>query len=674
MPHQQFWCQVIFDETLHKCIESYLQSAPRYYDENYASCLPLSAVKCHQDIHRRIFMVCLRMATHKESIESHIKPSVFGEIIYENFIFDIPKLMDLCALYKNGNIALLSKMIENIFNQQPKYYDDLRAIVPTLFQVFASVIEQCGVESYSPTDQSPQKLSIGKHELLAKKSVEKLSDILSYLQDTSETLLAFFLVIPTSCRYFYNHEFHIMLSKFYATMVPALKSTIKIHQNESVCMQEALRYKLQRIRTALLDIIHQVLNECTIQEIIKNSGTDQIIEECVEGFLHFWNATLGEKRFIVDFETKFPIEDDFVVLTQSSYFIDETRIEFIMEAIASHFIDSDKKHGKANVVVDRTELSAIGNDNSPTEPNQVELSEGNGACAMRKTGIELESLVSAVKDLLPNLGNGFIEICLEEYQYDVERVINGILEERLPPSLQEIDRQLERNQPTQMSDTGKDILHRHNIYDNDEFDIFNKDSVDLSRIHRGKKDKVDMSLLDEKVDLTNFQPQYNLYANIDADDVFSRDLYEDEYDDTYDDNVGAEDADSADELTSRRPFVIPRALRESEESEEEEENLVQNNKQVIGNIQQEEKRRLDQFIEDPAKVRERNEKRWAAQRRGRGRGGPPRQRDVKGAPKGQGQSEEVSRNRDYKDKHKATRSNHNRRAMADRKRMKGMIP
>lgn len=28
---------------------------------------------------------------------------------------------------------------------------------------------------------------------------------------------------------------------------------------------------------------------------------------------------------------------------------------------------------------------------------------------------------------------------------------------------------------------------RANIYDNDEFDIFNRENIDLSRIHRGKK-------------------------------------------------------------------------------------------------------------------------------------------------------------------------------------------
>ncbi len=31
------------------------------------------------------------------------------------------------------------------------------------------------------------------------------------------------------------------------------------------------------------------------------------------------------------------------------------------------------------------------------------------------------------------------------------------------------------------------VEQRSNIYDNDEFDLFNRDNVDLTRIHRGKK-------------------------------------------------------------------------------------------------------------------------------------------------------------------------------------------
>ena len=71
--------------------------------------------------------------------EHFITPDIFGEILYENFIFDIPKLMDLCVLYGTGNGPLLSKMISNIFKCQPKYVDDLRAVVPTVIQVLCAI-------------------------------------------------------------------------------------------------------------------------------------------------------------------------------------------------------------------------------------------------------------------------------------------------------------------------------------------------------------------------------------------------------------------------------------------------------------------------------------------------------------------------------------------------------
>lgn len=60
------------------------------------------------------------------------------------------------------------------------------------------------------------------------------------------------------------------------------------------------------------------------------------------------------------------------------------------------------------------------------------------------SGVELDSLISQVKDLLPDLGEGFILACLEHYSYDSEQVINNILEDRLAPELSQLDRSLER--------------------------------------------------------------------------------------------------------------------------------------------------------------------------------------------------------------------------------------
>ena len=55
--------------------------------------------------------------------EDFITPSTFGDILYENFLFDVPKFMDICALYggeSSSNTPLLRKMLENIFYKQPK--------------------------------------------------------------------------------------------------------------------------------------------------------------------------------------------------------------------------------------------------------------------------------------------------------------------------------------------------------------------------------------------------------------------------------------------------------------------------------------------------------------------------------------------------------------------------
>lgn len=57
---------------------------------------------------------------------------------------------------------------------------------------------------------------------------------------------------------------------------------------------------------------------------------------------------------------------------------------------------------------------------------------------------EVDSLLSAIKDLLPDLGDGFLLACLHEYDYNSETVINNILEDRLSPALNKLDRAMPR--------------------------------------------------------------------------------------------------------------------------------------------------------------------------------------------------------------------------------------
>ena len=136
----RFWCQLIYDSSLHHCIDSYLNEARRPHDVSETTelgcAMPSDVRTCQMSLHRLFFLVCLRSSTHRESPTNFIDGKVFGDILYENYIFDIPRLMDICVVYGHGNdMALVSKMIGNVFQQQPKYSDDLRAVVPTIEKV-----------------------------------------------------------------------------------------------------------------------------------------------------------------------------------------------------------------------------------------------------------------------------------------------------------------------------------------------------------------------------------------------------------------------------------------------------------------------------------------------------------------------------------------------------------
>ncbi|NWH75068.1 ASCC2 protein, partial [Piaya cayana] len=150
-----------------------------------------------------------------------------------------------------------------------------------------------------------------------------------------------------------------------------------------------------------------------------------------------------------------------------------------------------------------------------------------------------------------------------------EQVINNILEDKLVPYLDKLDRTMQRQlkpDPTPL------VTSRYNVFQNDEFDVFSRDSVDpifnglfcvglcFCAVERRREKDTTRSLLNDKRLVAEQRERYSQYSVVveeipvqpGAAQLYTED-YEDEYDDTYDGNqVGANDADSDDELISRR--------------------------------------------------------------------------------------------------------------------------
>ncbi|XP_074463205.1 activating signal cointegrator 1 complex subunit 2 isoform X1 [Larus michahellis] len=698
LPHDKFWCQVIFDETLQKCLDSYLCYAPRKFD---------ALLDCHPEVnemqkclHRSVFLTFLRMSTHKESKDHFITPSVFGEIIYNNFLFDIPKILDLCVLFGKGNGLLLQKMIENIFTWQPSYFSDLDETLPTVLQVFNNILHKCGLQCEGASAE-PQKLEERVNVTPGNMPLQELKDIVLYLCDTCTTLWAFLDVFPLACQTFQKHEFCYRLASFYELAIPELESAIKKRHYEDNSVFADLWRRISHSRKKMIEAFHVLINQVCLQPILESSCEN--IQPFIEEFLQIFTSVLQERRFLRDYDELFPVEDDVSLLQQASSTLDETRTAYILQAVESAWEGVDRK--KAQVVKDPTppatsngasavvespaedveelgaayasedELLAL-SGNAPRSVRYLQCAGAAAAPIAKVSGVELDSLISQVKDLLPDLGEGFILACLEEYSYNTEQVINNILEDKLVPYLDKLDRTMQRQlkpDPTPL------VTSRHNVFQNDEFDVFSRDSVDVSRIQKGKRREKDTtrSLLNDKRLVAEQKERYSQYSVI-VEEVpvqpgeaqLYKEDYEDEYDDTYDGNqVGANDADSDDELISRRPFTIPQVLRpkgQEEGQEEEEEDDEEEEEEA------EKERTKDHFVQDPAVLRERAEARRLAYLARKGH--KHDSSAVVGNVKGHGQNRETVQERRKKEANKSTRANHNRRVMADRKRNKGMIP
>ncbi|XP_036056694.1 activating signal cointegrator 1 complex subunit 2 isoform X2 [Onychomys torridus] len=668
---------VVFDETLQKCLDSYLRYVPRKFDEWVAPTPEVADMQKH--LHRSVFLTFLRMSTHKESKDHFISPSAFGEILYNNFLFDIPKILDLCVLFGKGNSPLLQKMIGNIFIQQPSYYNDLDETIPTILQVFSNILQHCGLQG-DGASATPQKLGEKSRLTPSDMPLLELKDIVLYLCDTCTTLWAFLEIFPLACQTFQKHDFCYRLASFYEMAVPEMETAIKKRRLEDSKLLGDMWQRLSHSKKKLMEVFHIILNQICLLPILESSSDN--IQGFIEEFLQIFSSLLQEKRFLRDYDSFFPVAEDISLLQQASSALDETRTAYILQAVEGAWEGVDRQ--KTKDIKDPSGAKDPNNEVTVTAkpvsemPSQLENSEEDEECMGAAAapgptvcGVELDSLISQVKDLLPDLGEGFILACLEHYSYDAEQVINNILEDRLAPELSQLDRSLERQvkpDPTPL------LTSRHNIFQNDEFDVFSRDSVDLSRVHKGRRKEENVrSLVNDKRAVEAQRHRYQQYSVV-VEEVplqpgeYQVDDYEDEYDDTYDGNqVGANDADSDDELISRRPFTIPQVLRtkapgEGQEEEDEEVEEVE-----------EEAPKLDHFIQDPAVLREKAEARrmtFLARKGYR----PENAAAVTGSPRGHGQSRETTQERRKKEAKKATRANHSRRTMADRKRNKGMIP
>ncbi|XP_043262397.1 activating signal cointegrator 1 complex subunit 2 isoform X1 [Colletes gigas] len=634
LPHYRFWSNIVYNTSIINSLVSFLQEAPPFYAlesfPNYPEMLKLL-----ETLRRYVLVVFSRFVTNKESTGEYISREFLGNLLYENYIFTIPIIFDLCQLYGRENGKVMEKILNCLFTLEPRYNNDLQKAVPCLIEALENVeikFTGCYVCNTNKAVSLP-KQGTSSTEL----TLFNLEDMILYVLDISSTIAVFLTNYPPAVSTFHREDFMNKIVSIYESTIPEMyKKLDKLGNNDAnIPKYMELKHRLDVIRVEILHLFRTILYG-PIQNVQENLNTmtEAGIKERVEEYLTFLTSVISEKEFITDYDQFYPVATDLGILSSICPEVDAIKCSYIFNSICAIVENPNAPFTAYANNLAESVAGPSGIQNQLVAPkDNISLSNEK---EIMKDPVILDSLISEVKDILFHLNEHFIQLCLDHYKYDTASVINAVLEDTLPPHLKEL-----KDLKPAINDTPPDYT---------EASINEDLALNIGELNM---------LSDDDDDINNIKPHE--IVEVPKDYIVKNyslviDDYEDEYDDAYDsrDVRGVARDDSVD--IDSRPFTTPRVLLamqktetvDESESEDEDVGAEQNGK--------------DHFIQNPAEQR-----RQQAHRGGR-------TSNVVGKPRGQGQEKDILYNRQQKNTHKSTRANHNRRSGAQYKRNQGMVP
>lgn len=510
-----------------------------------------------------------QMDNHNKPVDTTIIKYIFllysrlSSLSPTNDLLNIQRLCSFVIVYGESNIDQVRRIVTNVVTESDSLEQNLLATIGMLID-----------------------------------SVQSMPNLISKKPITTETLdRAYVLVRVLDALLSSSIHLSVIKSSFdtldqvlvdcYRDLIPTLKKTV---ENEKSNASYAYLIKLSLVSSfnsfadmqffTPLGYISSIEDHHRLETCNTTASADTTLDWMSEKLLGYIEHSGLESSciafvdgpLVMDWEVEFYISEKFDYINKNSFKGDDEQIEFLklsMEQVR----DSNQGTGSWGDELKRKEKSTnvkINNIKSTNLKSTTPVFEN----------IERTSKISQIHDLFPDFGDGFIEACLEANNDDVEMVIMQLLEDNLPESVSGLDRSMERKPLKSASETVAQLAHlegdaaakdaqiqqeiehesvltsRHNIYDNDEFDIFTHRTVDTSKVYAGKKDKGNAdSLLDDKS-----------FIQSEKKNVLQRvvDMYDDDYDDTYDEindagapsTIDSGDRDAALDVVKKKQDIL----------------------------------------------------------------------------------------------------------------------
>ncbi|ONL94671.1 uncharacterized protein [Zea mays] len=470
---REFWLRVAQNTSLHEFLDSYLQFRHRWYDLPHRGPKGTVAglVVGELELCRRVFMVLYRISSNKDpgagrgeslSMKEH------AALLLEKKLLDLPKLLDICAIYEHDNGKLTSSLVTNVINVQPSVLDDINIVIPQFLNIFHTMHDRCMTSLQVLT--STGSIDNGYVQLQ-----KDFMEVLDFINDAIVTLDSFVgayqpaaLLFCTNFEMSYGvEELLNALARLYSSLLPSLLHGFKVMPKSQSNAEASLDSTLSDIPLAIRMLSKRtarfgwrLLHYCYLN--------DQVREHDAQTSTKMFPAKVEDPMIRGDIlvQTLKDINRESTYSSQVNHgntFLQELESEFqLMSQIGDIrnkgwiYMD-DEQFQFLSRLCGSTHTSWNGISDLPVSSHGGELQQKDEETAM------VESKISQIRDLFPDYGKGFLSACLEAYNLNPEEVIQRILEGTLHQDLLALDTSLEempheKPAPTAVKDKGKGIL------------------------------------------------------------------------------------------------------------------------------------------------------------------------------------------------------------------------
>ncbi|KAF8025053.1 hypothetical protein BT93_F2032 [Corymbia citriodora subsp. variegata] len=447
---REFWREVASDTSLHEFLDSFLKYRSRWYDFPHrgAKGIVAGVIVGELELSHRVFMVLYRISSNRAPgarAADALSPNDHEVLLQEKKLLDLPKLLDICAIYGHENEDLTRLLVCNALKVQPWIHDNLISMVSHILSIVQTMYDRCSTSL-------ELLFSSGSHEdHVVNQHCSDFLEVMDFINDAVSSMDAFvtaykFAGVLFSCPVetsYGNEELLPTLVKLHDSFLPSLRRGFRvIFSSREDSAKSNISLSLKMLSMRIVAFGWKLLDACYLSDELFEDG-------------HYMPT--ATKMFPAKVEDPV-IRADIVIQTfreLNSFSLQEQgsqNIETFLQSVEKNYqvmsrlrslqdggwicMDKDQFQYLSGILMSFLPISS-------KESPHAAISKASDKVQLDENSAILESRISQIRDLFPDYGKGYLAACLEVYDENPEQVIQRILEGTLHEDLQSLDPSLE---------------------------------------------------------------------------------------------------------------------------------------------------------------------------------------------------------------------------------------